>query len=144
MPVQIIFCAHAADNKQDDHKPGVQHILDCILVAYCCDGADNTFRYDSVKHVNHMINDHQYNSSPANIVYEMFPHLSVLSKYDFTILLQLLPRFLTYYSRRIYNAPPIILNNIMGYLLKSVAIQIWKLFRDMKKESVTHFTQNLL
>lgn len=73
---QIKSRAHAGDNKQQQHKPGVDNVLKDVLIPHFRNRPDHAENLNAIEHVNHMINSHQNNGDPSDIVDVGFSHKS--------------------------------------------------------------------
>ena len=72
--LQIVSGAHARHNKQDYHEPRIQEILQRILILHFVKRADDACIYHAVVHIDDMVQHHQKNRNPANIIYIILSH----------------------------------------------------------------------
>ncbi len=66
---QLIPCAHSGYRKQQQHKPWVYDILKCILILHIRKWSDHSKCFNSIEHINNMIQNHKHNCDPSDIVY---------------------------------------------------------------------------
>ena len=72
--VQLKSGGHTGNHEQQQHKPGVNHILEQILRLICTERADDAVSCDAVEYVNHMIDYHKAHCNPTDIVEVCLSH----------------------------------------------------------------------
>ena len=75
MPIQIKPCAHAGDDKQKQHEPGIEEIQDGVLILNRCEGPDDTAGYYAIEHIQHMVDDNSDDGHPSDVVNVGFSHI---------------------------------------------------------------------
>ena len=79
-------CTHAGDNKQKQHKPRVNKILIGILIPHFRYGSNHAEGNDAVEHVNHMVNHHQDDGDPSDVVNVGLSHICTTFAIYFNIM----------------------------------------------------------
>ena len=76
MPVQVKPGAHSCCQIQHRHEPRIDKILKDVIVldAQACDLSESPQYPLRIVHIKHMINDHDHNGDPSDIVQVIFSH----------------------------------------------------------------------
>ena len=82
MRLQIESCAHTGDHKQQQHKPGVNKILIGILIPLLRNRPNHPEYLNAIEHIYHMIDNHQDDRDPSDIVKVVFSHKKYHLCYD--------------------------------------------------------------